>query len=179
MHALGSVALEELWSRIKSLVGIKVESSLNEAKESGEFDGEPGIYYGTEEPTDESHPVWIDPNGGEAFIPNKVSELENDAGYLTKNGIEITYERYTVTTTYKVGTFTDVTFDIYKEGYTPICVTARTSGSGDVLVLGTGFFDSSGQGEIDRTKAIVTYRNIGSVEHAGGAKIEVAYIKVG
>lgn len=82
MHAVGAVALEKLWSRIKQLVGIEVEASLTEAKESGEFDGESGIYYGTEEPTSETHPIWIDPSGTAATIPTKVSELENDEGYV-------------------------------------------------------------------------------------------------
>lgn len=42
MHALGADGLGKLWSRIKSLVGIEVESSLTAAKESGEFKGDKG-----------------------------------------------------------------------------------------------------------------------------------------
>lgn len=47
-------------------------AALAQAKASGEFDGAPGekgadgapgIYYGTTQPTGDTHPVWIDPNG--------------------------------------------------------------------------------------------------------------------
>lgn len=48
------------------------DAALAQAKASGEFDGAPGengadgapgIYYGTTQPTGDTHPVWIDPNG--------------------------------------------------------------------------------------------------------------------
>ena len=48
------------------------DAALAQAKSSGEFDGAPGekgadgapgIYYGTTQPTGDTHPVWIDPNG--------------------------------------------------------------------------------------------------------------------
>lgn len=46
-----------------------LEASLQEAKDSGEFDGpqgdpgSSGVYIGTTEPTDPGINVWIDPNG--------------------------------------------------------------------------------------------------------------------
>ena len=52
-------------------------AALAQAKASGEFDGAPGekgadgapgIYYGTTQPTGDTHPVWIDPNG----MPNEL-----------------------------------------------------------------------------------------------------------
>lgn len=42
------------------------DAALAQAKSSGEFDGtdgSPGIYYGTTQPTGDTHPVWLDPNG--------------------------------------------------------------------------------------------------------------------
>lgn len=48
------------------------DAALAQAKASGAFDGvpgkngadgAPGIYYGTMQPTGDTHPVWIDPNG--------------------------------------------------------------------------------------------------------------------
>lgn len=53
------------------------DAALAQAKASGEFDGAPGekgadgapgIYYGTAQPTGDTHPVWIDPNG----MPNEL-----------------------------------------------------------------------------------------------------------
>lgn len=49
------------------------DAALAQAKSSGEFDGAPGengadgapgIYYGTTQPTGDTRPVWIDPDGG-------------------------------------------------------------------------------------------------------------------
>ena len=33
-------------------------------------DGEPGIYYGIEQPTSDTHPIWINPNGGGVWEEN-------------------------------------------------------------------------------------------------------------
>ncbi|MBQ8044651.1 MAG: hypothetical protein IJ272_11015 [Clostridia bacterium] len=41
------------------------------------------VYVGTDEPTEESVEVWIDPSGEADKIPRKVSELENDLGFTT------------------------------------------------------------------------------------------------
>lgn len=52
-----------------------IDTALTEAKESGEFDGadgadgSSGVYIGSEEPTDESVNVWINPDSGVAIIP--------------------------------------------------------------------------------------------------------------
>lgn len=51
-----------------------------------------GVYYGTEEPTEEPHPVWIDPTGDPVVIPTKTSELTNDSGFLTSDIIGATYK---------------------------------------------------------------------------------------
>lgn len=91
--------------------------------------------------------------------------------------IEVLVDRFTAVATYKTGTYTDVDFDIYKEGYTPVSIYPRTSGNGDVLVLGYGFYDNGGQGEIDYGKATVTFRSLASTQVTGGAKLEVVYIK--
>lgn len=69
---IGSVSTDE--------VGSTVENALSEAKESGEFDGpkgdpgSSGVYLGTEEPTDPTVNVWIDPEG----MPSRLLPLFSD-----------------------------------------------------------------------------------------------------
>ena len=79
-----------------------IDSALKEAKDSGEFKGdkgdkgnpfiyedftpeqlaalkgetgEPGVYYGTEEPTDPTHPIWINPEATLETLPGLI-EIE-------------------------------------------------------------------------------------------------------
>lgn len=54
------------------------------------------VYVGTDEPTEESVEVWIDPSGEPDKIPTKTSELENDSNFIT---IEDTIENITQLTT--------------------------------------------------------------------------------
>lgn len=51
--------------------------------------GNSGVYCGEDQP-DNTYDVWVKPSGGEAApkIPTKVSELENDASYTTKQYVK-------------------------------------------------------------------------------------------
>lgn len=62
----------EVGAIAQSDLQVATNAALALAKSSGEFDGAPGengadgapgIYYGTTQPTGDTHPVWIDPNG--------------------------------------------------------------------------------------------------------------------
>lgn len=118
--------------------------------------------------------------GVDYFTDADIQEVINEVLLNIPNtSAEIFVTRYQVMATYKVGTYTDVDFNIYKEGYTPISIIPRTSGHGDVLVLGYGFYDNGGQGDVDYSKATVTFRSISSNQVTGGAKLEVIYIKNG
>lgn len=127
------------------------------------------------------------PAGADGYTPVKGTdywtaadkqEIISELSANTPSGsVEILIDRIAVSATYKSGTYTDVDFDIYKEGYTPVSIYPRTSGNGDVLVLGYGFYDNGGQGEIDTRKATVTFRSLASTQVSGGAKLEVVYIK--
>jgi hypothetical protein len=46
--------------------------------------GDDGVYVGAEEPTDEAIKVWIDLTEEADKIPTKISELENDSGFITE-----------------------------------------------------------------------------------------------
>lgn len=46
-------------------------AALEQAKASGEFDGDPGVVISTTQPTSDSHPVWINPQG----VPDQYLEL--------------------------------------------------------------------------------------------------------
>ena len=146
----------------------EVKMALTNAKESGEFNGEQGPQ-GIQGPKGDTPQKGVD-----YWTESDRTELLNE---LSNIGPDILYERFTKSAKYVAGNFTDINFDIYKEGYSPISIMVRTSGNANVLVLGYGFYDNSGMGEIDRTKATVTFRNISNVEESGGAKIEVSYVK--
>lgn len=51
----------------------------------GTGEGNNEVYIGTNEPTEESVEIWINPNGEATTIPTKTSELENDSGFLTEH----------------------------------------------------------------------------------------------
>ncbi len=73
-YAVGDVPQEPTPSQYEQLVAIaahseSVASSVRQDADNGVFNGEKGdtgaagVYYGTAEPDDESHPVWINPEG--------------------------------------------------------------------------------------------------------------------
>ena len=66
--------------------------------------GIPGIYYGTVQPTDESHPVWIDPTGEAGTLGNVLSVCgvsPNETGNvsLTADDVGAATKEYTATLT--------------------------------------------------------------------------------
>lgn len=96
--------------------------------------------------------------------------------YLIEN-FSIIYERFTQIANYEVNEFTDVSFDISKEGYVPIAVFPRTSGSGNVVLVGYGFYDESSQGDINLNKVTLTYHNLTNSIITGSCGIDVHYVK--
>jgi hypothetical protein len=52
--------------------------------------GKSGVYVGNEEPTDKDVSVWVDTNDESDAIPKKVSDLENDSKFITKDVTELT-----------------------------------------------------------------------------------------
>lgn len=65
------------------------ETELRSASENGEFDGKTGpagVVYSTEEPTDPSHPLWIDPKGNEEIPYLLVQQGEENAGMIFEVG---------------------------------------------------------------------------------------------
>lgn len=66
-----------------------VRTALQEAKDSGEFDGAPGtsgVYLGKEAPTDETVNVWIDPEG-DAYYP--IATRETLGGVKVGDGLTV------------------------------------------------------------------------------------------
>lgn len=95
-----------------------------------------------------------------------------DEVMLSEN-FSIIHERFTQTVNYKVNEFTDVSFDIFKEGYIPITVFPRTSESGNVVLVGYRFYDESGQGDINLNKVTLTYHNLTNNVIVGSCGIDV------
>lgn len=71
-EAKPTYSAEEVGAIAQSDLQAATDAALAQAKSSGEFDGSPGekgadgapgIYYGTTQPTGDTHPVWLDPNG--------------------------------------------------------------------------------------------------------------------
>jgi len=96
---------------------------------------------------------------------------------LASQSIEMVSERYSQSVTYHSDTYTDVSFDIAKDGYTAISIMPRSSTNPNVLVVGYGFYDNADQGDVDRTKATITYNNISSAEIAGKCNLDVVYLR--
>ena len=97
--------------------------------------------------------------------------------YLIEN-FSIFYERFTQEVTYIAGdNFTDVSFDIAKEGYVPIAIFPRTSGDGKIILVGYGFYDESGQGDINLNKVTLTYHNLNPNNIVAGCSIDIHYVK--
>ena len=78
----------------------KAEEELRRAAANGEFDGDPGIYYGTTEPTGPSHPIWINPYG-EAEEPESggggISFEVDDSLYLLDGILGVNPNRVVLT----------------------------------------------------------------------------------
>ena len=53
--------------------------------------GDPGVYYGTSEPTDENINVWINPNG-ESWEDGKIDEIADEAASIVKGSFPHNYE---------------------------------------------------------------------------------------
>lgn len=71
--------------------------------------------------------------------------------------------------TYTANSFTDVTFDLTKDGYTPLMVSLRTSGNSNVVLIGVGIRSAN--------TATATLRNLTGTAATGTAIVEVLYMK--
>lgn len=97
--------------------------------------------------------------------------------YLIEN-FSIECQRFTQRVLFEAGViFTDVSFDISKPGYVPIAIFPRTSGNGKVTLIGYGFFDESGQGDINLNQVTLTYHNFNEETVEAGVSIDIHYVK--
>lgn len=49
--------------------------------------GKSGVWVGENEPDNEQYNVWVDPLSSPTNVPTKVSQLENDTGYITEDDV--------------------------------------------------------------------------------------------
>ena len=90
----------------------------------------------------------------------------------------VAYERYSELVTYAFGEYTDVIFNIAKDGYVPINIMPRTSGRKEVVLVGYGFGETDQAHQvIDRNTATITFNNISDADINGTAKLDVVYMK--
>ena len=61
--------------------------------------GKSGVWVGPSEPVDEQYNVWVDPIGTAGTVPTKVSQLENDLGFITTEGLSNYYTKSQIDTT--------------------------------------------------------------------------------
>lgn len=100
-----------------------------------------------------------------------------DENLLNNYFFEFVYERFETTAFFKVNTYTDVFFNIAKEGYTPISLMPRTSGNEKVVLVGYGFGENDAEHtDINRDLAAITFYNTTSTTIEGGVKLDVIYI---
>lgn len=89
---LDKTGLQRFWERIKLKLGNYVNLSNKPRINNVELNGnktlnEIGVQQtqiSTDEPTDESVQVWINPEGEPIGIPTKTSDLVNDSGFATE-----------------------------------------------------------------------------------------------
>lgn len=55
--------------------------------------GKSGVWVGPSEPVDDQYNVWVDPEGTAGTVPTKVSQLENDLGFITTEGLSNYYTK--------------------------------------------------------------------------------------
>lgn len=90
---LDKTGLQQFWERIKLKLGNYTNLSNKPQINNVELNGnktlnEIGVQQtqiSTEEPTDESVQVWINPKGEPIEIPAKTSDLVNDSGFVTES----------------------------------------------------------------------------------------------
>lgn len=93
MNYLDKTGLQHLWDRIKTKLGNYTNLSNKPQINSVELNGnktlnEIGVQQtqiSTEQPTDESVQVWINPEGEPTGIPTKTSELINDSKFVDED----------------------------------------------------------------------------------------------
>ena len=66
-----------------SITGTKKDPVLN----MGLPRGKSGVWVGEEAPDNDQYKVWINPEGPAGTIPTKLSELQNDTGFITSSDI--------------------------------------------------------------------------------------------
>ena len=119
---------------------------------------------------------YVNPSDEEVPTSNAVVtyvDNEFDSRYF-----QITSERFFAETEYLPNAYTDITFNITKEGWTPICIMPRTSGRSDVVIIGYGYGETDDEHQnIDYSTATITFRNITDAIVTGGAKLDVIYMR--
>lgn len=73
----------DIWREIESIVGPKGDTGDTGSQGPK---GESGVYTGTEEPSSD-YDVWIIPDGTPGTIPVKLSDLQNDVGFITSSSL--------------------------------------------------------------------------------------------